>query len=169
MEIRSGTSADKPTLVELQRQASLAGYRHIFPPNEFPYPLGSTRDRWTQLLRDGSADVFVAEMDGEVAGVTVVAGDEIESLFVAPEWWRHHVGTELLEHACCRIADLGHTVARLYVMEANMRARSFYESAGWSIDGRSHVSPFLPHPVLLGYSKVVSQVPGNPGIKEEEA
>src|SRR4051812_13755625 len=132
MEIRSATSADQVTLVDLQRRASLAAYGHIFPPEQFPYPLAAKDDWWRALLVDESATVIVAEVDSHIAGVVVVTGHVIQTLYVAPERWRRGIGRALLDHACKQIADAGHTVAQLFVMEANLRARSLYESVGWS-------------------------------------
>ncbi|MFL5909843.1 MAG: GNAT family N-acetyltransferase [Gaiellaceae bacterium] len=157
MLIRSPTRADESALVDLQRRASLTAYAHIFPPEQFPYPLAATKARWNELLSDRPRDVFIAQIGGLIAGVVVVVDDTIQSLFVDPDRWRGGIGSALMDQACNRIAESGHAVARLWVMEPNLNARSFYESAGWSADGRSEASSFPPHPTLVSYSKVVSE------------
>lgn len=162
MIIRSATPADESSLVDLHRRASLAAFAHIFPPEQFPFPLAATTARWHELLNAQPLDVLVAQMDGAIAGVVVVVDDTIESLFVDPELWRGGIGSALLDRACNRIAERGHTVARLWVMEPNQAARSFYESAGWSKDGRTATSSFPPHPIHLGYSKELGELGARP-------
>ena len=41
---------------------------------------------------------------------------------------------------------------RLWTLEANVRARAFYERRGWQLDGTTKTTRHPPHPVDVGYS-----------------
>ena len=60
---------------------------------------------------------------------------ELYAIYVLPEQWGTGVGRALIEAGEERLRELGHGHASLWVLEANPRARRFYEAAGWSTDG----------------------------------
>ena len=41
---------------------------------------------------------------------------------------------------------------RLWTLEANHRARRFYERRGWRLNGETRVVPYPPSPLDVGYS-----------------
>ncbi len=99
-----------------------------------------TRTAWWQSLLerdDGSA--FVAEVDEAVVGFSLIGGaddqgwGEVAAIYVDPAHWGAGLGWALLASAEQRLADLGHHRASLWVLEANTRARHFYERQGWSL------------------------------------
>ena len=61
-----------------------------------------------------------------------------------------HRGTGLADQV---LAAVPATVDRLWVLEANTRARRFYERHGWHADGRSRPCEFAPFPTEVGYSR----------------
>src|SRR5712691_3431511 len=73
-----------------------------------------------------NCDVWVAELDGEVAGFAAVADDMLYHLYVLPEHQRAGIGTALLE----RIKELRPAGFRLWVFQRNTGARAFYEAHG---------------------------------------
>ena len=72
---------------------------------------------------------ILAESDGRIVGFvsTINRGDadEVEDLFVDPDWMRQGIAAALIE----RIGG------RPLVVDANRNALSFYESAGFVADG----------------------------------
>ena len=46
----------------------------------------------------------------------------------------------------------GASGAHLWVLEANARARRFYERRGWGENGTTRVVPYPPNPIDVGYS-----------------
>jgi GNAT superfamily N-acetyltransferase len=131
------------TLCEIKREASMAGFAHIFdPPGLYPYPEAETRAGLEELL---ARDAQVV-LDPQQRGYALVADEWLHQLFVRPAAWGTGVADELHDHA----TDFG--ARQLWVMEQNARARRFYEKHGWRPDGRTRVVPFPPHPVSLGYS-----------------
>jgi GNAT superfamily N-acetyltransferase len=69
-----------------------------------------------------------------VVGFHVVAGDEVEQLYVSADWRGTGVAAALLTHAEDAIA-VEHVTAWLAVAPGNARARRFYERCGWRDTG----------------------------------
>ena len=123
--LRLAKPEEHQALEELQRRSSL----------EFP-------DYRDQLLANPNAihlppaqiangQVIVAEFGGEVVGFAAVVGNELDGLFVEPEMWGGGIGRALLDAAAhqARLRGLSLTVL------ANLSARGFYESCGFSVEG----------------------------------
>jgi GNAT superfamily N-acetyltransferase len=113
---------------------------------------------WRTVLESPAPDAvaLVAESqdDGAVAGVTGAGaardGDcgpdcgEVYALYVDPRCWGLGLGAALDSAAREHMATHGFTDATLWVLEANERARRFYEREGWQADGerRDHLGAF---------------------------
>jgi GNAT superfamily N-acetyltransferase len=104
--------------------------------------------QWRRWLRDQGrrSRTLVAERRGRVEGVCSVAipardpdeGPEVAEiplLYVAPDAWRHGVGTALMRRALAEIEASGRRRAVVWVLEGNERAIRFYEALGWRLDG----------------------------------
>lgn len=74
-------------------------------------------------------DVWVAELDGEVAGFLAGSEGEITWAYVDPALYRRGVGRALVEHVLRRATG----PVELEVLEGNS-ARAFYESVGFVWD-----------------------------------
>ena len=91
-------------------------------------------------------ETIVVEDAGGIGGFATVgpsrdldAGPEqgeLMALYLDPSWWGRGAGRTLMTQARARLADRGYTVATLWVLAGNHRARSFYERDGWCADGR---------------------------------
>jgi GNAT superfamily N-acetyltransferase len=72
-------------------------------------------------------EVWVAEADGRVVGVTSLADDMVQQLYILPGYQSVGIGSALLALAKSRRpAGL-----RLYAFQRNTRARTFYEHRGF--------------------------------------
>lgn len=60
---------------------------------------------------------------------------EVTSLYVRPDTWDTGVGRQLLSAAEETLRSHAFEEASLWVLHGNLRARRFYERAGWSGDG----------------------------------
>ena len=80
-------------------------------------------------------DTTVAAVDGEVGGFVMVAGDEVEQVYVAADFRGKGVAGVLMHEAERLVAASGHEQAWLAVVPGNPRARAFYEKAGWRDEG----------------------------------
>ena len=65
----------------------------------------------------------------------MVAGDEVEQVYVAPAAFGTGVADLLLAEGERQVAAGGHDVAWLAVARGNARARRFYERQGWTDEG----------------------------------
>jgi GNAT superfamily N-acetyltransferase len=172
VQVRPAVTDDAEILFSLQRESALAAYRHVFPPERYPFPDEEMRAHWRDLLADRDTDVLIAERAGRPVGMVAASPGWLQSLFVVPdEWGRgagarlHDAAVELLrQHATDAEAE-----ARLWVLEANERARRFYERRGWRPDGERRPSDFPPHPPAVRYALELragpdpSQTPTHPG------
>ena len=77
----------------------------------------------------------VAEVDGLVAGFIMVAGDEVEQVYVDEAHRGTEVGAVLLAEAERQVLAGGHDTAWLAVVAGNRPARRFYAKHGWIDEG----------------------------------
>jgi putative acetyltransferase len=145
--IRDSGPHEAETLFELQKEASLAGFPHVFPPELYQYPDGAIRARWREI----GGRVFVAERDGVPVGVAAVEAEWLNGLYVVPGEWGSGVADRLHDAAVEAIAA-GHDEAKLWCLEENHRARRFYARHGWVENGERRVVEYPPNPLDVGYS-----------------
>jgi GNAT superfamily N-acetyltransferase len=81
------------------------------------------------------ADTTVAVVGDEVAGFVMVAGDEVEQVYVAQDHRGSGIAGTLLLEAERQVKAGGHAEAWLAVATGNARARRFYERSGWTDGG----------------------------------
>jgi GNAT superfamily N-acetyltransferase len=128
-EARAGTE-DLDAIVAINRAAATAAYAEIF--GDAPYPEDGVRRRYTRLLADPDARVFLA--DG--VGYAAARRGHIEALYVVPEAW----GTGAADELYARASEVAGTPATLWVLEANERGRRFWERRGWRPTGEVDTS-----------------------------
>jgi GNAT superfamily N-acetyltransferase len=139
--IRESSRSEADSHFRVQRAASLAALGHIY--GDEPYPDEAVLRRWQAF----PGTVLVSERDGEIVGVAGIEAEWLHGFYVLPGWWGTGAADELHEAA----VELG--VARLWCLEENRRARSFYEKRGWSLNGETRVVEYPPHPLDVGYSR----------------
>ena len=123
--LRRARPEEHEELEELQRRASLElpEYREQLLANPDAVHLPPAQ------IANGQ--VIVADIGGEIAGFAAVVGGELDGLFVEPDLWGGGIGRALVEAAThdARQRGLSLTVV------ANPRAKGFYESCGFSVEG----------------------------------
>ena len=144
--LRPATADDMATVADLWHTAWHVGHAgHV--------PDGLTAARTVAAFHERTparvADTTVAELDGRVVGFTMVAGDEVEQVFVDPRLHGSGVAAPLLAAAERQVAA-AYDVAWLAVVAGNARARRFYEKHGWADEGD------LPYEVRAGGTTYVS-------------
>ncbi len=149
--VRPAQVTDAAKLGRIGVRAWQAAYRGLMP-DEFLDGLSAEQRTasWERGLatptEPGQAQLVVEDDDGEVAGFVVTgptrSGEgtgEVRVLNVEPTRWGRGLGRLLLAAAVDELGSGGHTAAILWVVEGNVRARRFYESAGWHLDGGTMV------------------------------
>jgi GNAT superfamily N-acetyltransferase len=94
------------------------------------------------------ARILVAERGGEIVGMATCrcegATSELRALYVVPAAWGSGVAMPLMKAALTAMRERGATEAFLWVVEANARARRFYEREGWTADGTTRATELGP-------------------------
>lgn len=127
-------------------------YRGIVPDAILDgFSIPQRTEFWAGALRhagfepDRENRIWVVEEAGSVAGFAttrpcpdddVPAGTgELHSIYLLPEAWSRRLGSALLGVAVDDLRGRGFDPLALWVIEANLRGRRFYERHGWQPDG----------------------------------
>jgi ribosomal protein S18 acetylase RimI-like enzyme len=135
--VRPATADDVQQLAEVHTISSRTAYAGIAPPDE-----GGLERRlriWAEVLADGTIQPFVADDGGRLLGFASIGPSEkhpglgeLFALYTHPDVWGAGVGQALLEQAHTALAARWDE-AVLTVLDANPRARRFYERNGWAL------------------------------------
>lgn len=157
--VRTASVDDADSVGRIHVEAWRAAYVDILPEAFLRGLSIPDRQRgWRQRLTapDRKLSVLVV-LDGEVvAGFACVGGSrdedaptavgELQSIYLAPENWGRGLGRCLHEEAAATLRRAGYARATLWVLDANARARRFYEGAGWVLDGATKVDSIADSP-----------------------
>lgn len=154
--VRAPTSDDADDLGRIHVRAWQAAYTGGLMPDDYLASL-SVQDRttmWREALGNDPRPRYarlVAEIpDGQIVGFALVGpaaanaspdddiADEIGELYainVDPGHWGTGAGSALIAAGLDALRSNDFTSAVLWVLPGNERARSFYETRGWRIDG----------------------------------
>jgi GNAT superfamily N-acetyltransferase len=160
--IRTGGVGDLELVFAIQREASLAAFSHVFPPERYPFPdEGVRRDLRAQL--EDTGNVVLIDVGGQ--GFALAGHGRLHRLFVREPAWGTGLAHELHGAALEALRSQGAQAASLWCLVDNPRARRFYERRGWRLDGRERVVPFPPHPLDVGYT--IDLRPRRPGRADQ--
>jgi GNAT superfamily N-acetyltransferase len=162
--IRSASAADAAQVAGVQRESWLAAYDGIIAReiiDEVMMPDDGARVRQTFLTRPWQRMIAAVDERAGVVGyasfgpeVDVLgapwphpptkAGEagqvgELYALYVHPDWWSTGTGRALMDRVLARARRAAYPEIVLWVLQANARARRFYERAGFAPDGASNV------------------------------
>jgi GNAT superfamily N-acetyltransferase len=132
IDLRPATAADAARIAQIWRAGWPDGHLgHV--------PDGLVDHRTPEYFADRAAALVpttvVADVDGVVAGFVAVLDDELDQVYVAPEFRGAGIADLLLRAGEHAVAAAGHSRAWLAVVPGNARARRFYERNGWVDDG----------------------------------
>ena len=141
VEIRVAGIDDAERLARVHLDTVLEAYRPIFPPDAPQPTLADMVADWTMALARPDTTVLAAVAAGGVVVGTVKVGPhpdlagegELSRLHVLPGWWDGGIGGRLHDAAVELLEQAGWIHASLWVLEANQRARGFYQSRGWRL------------------------------------
>jgi GNAT superfamily N-acetyltransferase len=143
--IRLADRGEVSALAALHRETAVAGYGHIFPEGAEPPTPDGVLAQWEHWLGpdwEQERRAFVAEDGGIVVGVVLAGPDPVDPncghvarLYVRPDRWGTGIGTAHYTRAVAHLRDVGFSEATLWVLEHNLRARSWYERLGWRATG----------------------------------
>jgi len=171
IDVRVATLTDASAIGEVHVLAWQTAYRRMMPDEYLDGLLIEERvAMWSASLgRDDPSQVtLVVTEDDAVVGFAAVGpgrgleppevAGELYAINLHPARWREGLGSRLLEAAVTALADLGHDSAMLWVVDANERARRFYERHGWTAEGIEKVDTVLGAMVTeVRYRRSLSQ------------
>ncbi|MCK9795912.1 GNAT family N-acetyltransferase [Isoptericola sp. 4D.3] len=138
-ELRPATAADADAVAHIWREGwADAHLGHV------PDALVAVRTpaSFAERARDRVADTTVATRQGTVVGFVMVAGDEVDQLYLDRTARGGGLGGALLRHAEAVVRAAGHDRAWLAVATGNAAGRRFYARQGWLDEGRfAHRAP----------------------------
>ncbi len=151
---RIATPPDATALRDLEREANLAGLAHVFPPERHPFPDDDVLARWALVLDDPGVRVLVRDSDGGRVDVLAAYDDRsLRHLAVHPDLWGTGLATTAIDTVLAAMARGGATVAELWCLEENSRARRLYEHLDWRPTLDRRPAPWPPHPTEMRYTR----------------
>ena len=154
---RAASRDDIVALRDLERAANLAALGHVFPPERYPFPDDDVLARWALVLDDPDVAVMVAEEDGELVAFAAYDRSTLRHLAVRPDRWGNGLASTAVETVLHALDLRGCTVASLWCLEENQRARRLYEWLGWRPTPDRREAPWPPHPVEMRYTRLIPQ------------
>ncbi len=144
--IRPAQPADASRLAEILVFAKRAAYRDIFQDDYGSFAQIQVLPLALEFAQGaGLEDIFVAEEAGIIKGMMRWKGRGAEAelceLYVDPFFQGDGLGKKLLAQFFCLARAYGAKKARLWVLEQNSRARSFYEKSGFAANGNVTLEP----------------------------
>jgi GNAT superfamily N-acetyltransferase len=153
VQVRSAEPRDAAALRDLHIETWIATYHGQLPESFYQERLATHRMRdWAELVRSQTelgGGVLITGAGECISGLCQYGsieddGDDpsevgqIDRLYIHPLHQRMGLGRSLLTEATRRLEALGMSAVTLWALEADERARAFYERLGWRLDGASN-------------------------------
>jgi len=130
--IRPARADDAERIVDIWASGWRDGHLADAPPELLAH---RTRDAFVPRVAAAIDRTRVAEVDGEIAGFTMVHGDEVDQVYVDAAHRGTGIAARMMRDAAEQVRAAGHPVPWLAVARGNARARRFYEREGWTDTG----------------------------------
>ena len=137
LDIRPATDSDAERIAGIWNDGWADGHLGNVPDELVPF---RTPEFFRRRTLVNLPTTLVADLDGVVAGFVVVLDDELDQVYVAPEFRGQGIADAVLRAGERSVAEAGHRDAWLAVVPGNARARRFYERNGW-VDGGEFAFP----------------------------
>ena len=154
---REATLDDLTALRDLERAANLEALGHVFPPDRYPFPDDDVLARWALVLDEPDVSVMVAEKDERLVAVAAYDASTLRHLAVHPDHWGQGIASMAIETVLHALDLRGSTIASLWCLEENHRARRLYEYLGWRPTPDRQEAPWPPHPVEMRDTRLIPQ------------
>lgn len=143
--IREANGNDAEAIAVVQVAAWKVAYRGMIPDDVIDALTVAERTaRWTEILATFPRETLIASLGDEVIGWSGFGKSrdedrpdgvaEVFGLYVCPDRWRTGAGRLLWEATCRQLKGDGCVAVDVWALEANERARRFYEAVGCVLD-----------------------------------
>lgn len=158
MVVRPAVPGDAAALAAVHVLTWQAAYRGLLSQDYLDALHPSQREpgwrRWLGEIQPPAAVLVWVQEEADPAGFVAVTPSrdpdaapgetgEITAIYLLPSSQGRGAGRELMAAAVRHLTVSGFRQATLWVLESNVRARRFYEAAGWRPDGASKVDESL--------------------------
>jgi ribosomal protein S18 acetylase RimI-like enzyme len=152
VRVRSAVPGDARAVAKVHVAGWSWGYRGLLPNDVIA--ARTVEDREAQWIvgfaverSDGGGGLVAEDRSGRIVGFVAFGPASEEEMAPPPGWGEVYalylsedaagrgVGRRLLDAAVASLRSNGFEHAVLWVLDANVRARRFYERAGWRVDG----------------------------------
>jgi GNAT superfamily N-acetyltransferase len=123
VNLRRADAADAGAVAEVWLRARRAAVPAIPAP---VHPDDEVRQHFQRVVVP-TTETWLAEVDGRAVGVLVLDGEEVDQLYVDPDWQRRGIGSQLMRLAQTRRPE----GLALWTFQTNLAARRFYERHGF--------------------------------------
>jgi GNAT superfamily N-acetyltransferase len=150
MEVRLACPTEVRRIAEIHVRSWQAAYKGLLPQDYLdaldPADGLGRREQAFAVIDWNRGGILVAADGDELWGFVNVGPTrdddadesqigEVRAIYLAPDAWGKGFGRELMAAALERLARAGFAEATLWVLDTNVRARKFYEAAGFQPDG----------------------------------
>jgi ribosomal protein S18 acetylase RimI-like enzyme len=123
IEIREAEPGDARAIAEIR----LAARSEAMPYLHRAHADDETRDWFARTVADRLAAWWVARIEHKIVAYMLIDGENLDHLYVRPDWQRRGVGLSLLNKA----KALNPRRLELSTFQRNANARAFYEAQGF--------------------------------------
>jgi GNAT superfamily N-acetyltransferase len=149
VEVRVAAETDARAIGEVHVRSWQTVYRGQVPDDFLDaLSMDNRANAWRQIIADSALPAkgaFVLEDEDQVVGFAHVSpsrdedgqsgSGEVTAIYLHPDFWGRGGGRALMDRALDSLREAGFSIATLWVLDTNARARRFYEATGWSRDG----------------------------------
>lgn len=176
--IRIATQADIPALARIHTEGWQAAYGGLVDQAYLDsLSVEDRAEKWREWMDAGESETRIAEEDGAAAGFitygrtkTAPPGSstirptyaaEIYAIYLLPQYWQKGIGKALLCEAVRNLKTQKQTSLCLWVLDGNVRAKSFYEKmAGQRIGNKMvEIGPNRLKEICYGWRDTAQIVP----------
>jgi len=144
VELRPVTLEMLPELSALHVRSWQVAYRGLVPDDYLAgLSVEQRLSRWQERFGQGSNGEYAIVADERIVGLCIQGASrdeggevgEIHAFYLHPDSWGKGYAHPAMQLALDSLRAHGYLAAALWVLEANTRARRFYQRAGFSPDG----------------------------------
>lgn len=160
MNVRRAVPLDADKIAEVHVKSWQSAYQGLLPDAYLANLSVERRTRmWRQILADEGVVVFVTtDPDSGIVGFSCLQASrdsdapegvgEITAIYLLPTHWGRGLGRALMSSTLRGARERNYRRVTLWVLDSNVRARRFYENAGFVKDGAEKTET-LPGSILL--------------------
>lgn len=164
-EVRRAVMEDAKSLANILVESWRSSYSDIIPEDKIIKFLDKQRrqQQFERFIEDGEI-VLIGIYEGIPCGLVFANKDNDEqlvdcgtiySIYLLEEYWGKGLAIKLMDVVTSILKDEGCKQISLWVYEANMRARRFYEKCDFIFDGTKKHSHFSNKTIELRYVKQI--------------